>query len=46
MPYGDSFNLLRLLTNWQMVGYKKVIPNMEQACVQSIPRFDVILQHD
>ena len=46
MPYGDSFNLLRLLTNWRMVEYKKVIPNMEQACVQSILRFDVILQHD
>ena len=27
-------------------GCKKVIPNMEEACVQSILRFDVILQHD
>ena len=27
-------------------GCKKVIPNMEEAFVQSILRFDVILQHD
>ena len=46
MRYRDSFNLLRLLINWRMLGHKKVIPNMEQACVQSILRFDVILQHD
>ena len=39
-------HLLRLLTSWRLVGYKKVIPNMEQACVQSILRFDVILEHD